>query len=115
MAETADSRAAAMRWPDVTARTIRRTKIVCTLGPSTDPPGRLAELATIGLDVARLNFSHGGLDAPLRRTERLHAVREAPGKPIAILADLQGPKMRVGVLPEPLTLVKDETVVIAGA
>jgi pyruvate kinase len=115
MAETADTRAAAMRWPDVSDRTIRRTKIVCTLGPSTDPPGRLTDLATIGLDVARLNFSHGTLDAHLARLRAVEAAREATGKPIAILADLQGPKLRVGVLPEPVTLGADETVYLAGA
>src|SRR3954468_1573330 len=115
MAETADTRAAAMRWPDVSDRTLRRTKIVCTLGPSTDPPGRLTDLATTGLDVARLNFSHGTLDAHLQRIHAVQAAREATGKPIAILADLQGPKLRVGVLPEPVTLARDETVVLAGA
>src|SRR4051812_18683291 len=74
----------------------RRAKIVCTLGPATDPPERLRALVEAGMDVARLNFSHGEhADHPTR----YHGVREAAtaaGRNVATLADLQGPKIRLG-------------------
>jgi pyruvate kinase len=94
---------------------IRRTKIVCTLGPATDEGDRLEQLATIGLDVARLNFSHGTQADHAGRIGRVHEVRESTKRPIAILADLQGPKIRIGVLPEPRMVAQGEKVVIAGA
>ncbi|HEX8829951.1 MAG TPA: pyruvate kinase [Longimicrobium sp.] len=78
----------------------RRTKIVCTLGPVSWSPERVAALIAAGMDVARINFSHGTQE---RHAETIRNVREAAraaGKPIAILGDLQGPKIRVGVLPE---------------
>src|SRR6185369_17253974 len=71
----------------------RRAKIVCTLGPAVDGPERLRELVAAGMDVARLNFSHG---AHAEHERRYHGVREAAaasGRPIGILADLQGPKI----------------------
>ena len=75
----------------------RRVKIVCTLGPATDPPERMRGLVDAGMDVARLNFSHG---SRAEHAERFYAVRraaETAGKNIATLADLQGPKIRIGV------------------
>jgi pyruvate kinase len=79
---------------------IRRTKIVCTLGPSSWSPEKIAALIEAGMDVARINFSHGDLE---RHAETIRNVREAARqarRPIALLGDLQGPKIRVGVLPE---------------
>src|SRR5690606_41340476 len=73
----------------------RRTRILATLGPATDPPGMLDALLRAGVDVVRLNFSHG--DPPARRA-RAQAVREAAarvGIEVGILADLPGPKIRV--------------------
>ncbi|MEO7262760.1 MAG: pyruvate kinase, partial [Jatrophihabitantaceae bacterium] len=75
---------------------IRRAKIVCTLGPATDPPERLRALVEAGMDVARLNFSHG---EHREHAGRFHGVREAAkaaGRNVATLADLQGPKIRLG-------------------
>jgi pyruvate kinase len=72
----------------------RRTKLVCTLGPASS--GRVAELAAAGMDVARINFSHG---TPASRSASADAVRRAAsevGRPIPILADLAGPKIRLG-------------------
>ncbi|GAB4457324.1 MAG: pyruvate kinase [Armatimonadaceae bacterium] len=89
------------------SRVMRRTKIVCTLGPAVDDPGELAQLATAGMDVARLNFSHGTHEEHARR---YHAVREAAqetGKCIAILQDLCGPKIRIGTVAEGTRLRKD--------
>jgi pyruvate kinase len=76
----------------------RRAKIVCTLGPSTSSPEMIDKLVRCGMDVARLNFSHG---TPEEHAAHVAAVRRASAhheKPIAIIADLQGPKIRTGVL-----------------
>jgi pyruvate kinase len=73
----------------------RKTKIVATLGPATDPPGVLDALATAGLDCARLNCSHGTTDDLLRRAEAVRAAARSAGRPIGLLFDLQGPKLRL--------------------
>jgi len=76
----------------------RRAKIVCTLGPSTSTPAMIDKLVAAGMDVARLNFSHGSHDD---HANLIHAVRRASerhAKAVAILADLQGPKIRTGPL-----------------
>jgi pyruvate kinase len=73
-----------------------RTKIVCTIGPASRAPEMLRELMLAGMDVARLNFSHGGQSYHGENIERIRAVAADVGKPIAILTDLQGPKLRVG-------------------
>jgi pyruvate kinase len=89
---------------------IRRTKIVCTLGPATWSPERIASLIAAGMDVARINFSHGELP---RHAETIRNVREAAraaGRPVAVLGDLQGPKIRVGVLPEPAELAPGDAI-----
>ena len=73
-----------------------RAKIVCTLGPATESPATIAALVEAGMDVARLNFSHG---THAGHAAMLHAVREAArasGRAVAVLADLQGPKIRLG-------------------
>ncbi len=72
---------------------IRRTKIVATLGPSTD--GRLDELIAAGLDCARLNCSHGNAEDLIRRSAELRAAADRAGRPIAAMFDLQGPKIRL--------------------
>jgi pyruvate kinase len=74
---------------------LRRTKILATLGPATDAPGVLDELVRAGVNVVRLNFSHG---TAAHHAERVRAVREAAarqGREVGILADLQGPKIRI--------------------
>jgi pyruvate kinase len=91
----------------------RRTKIVCTLGPATSSPDRIAALMEAGMDVARINFSHGDHETHGRTIAAVREVSERMGRPIAIIADLQGPKIRVGVLPEPLRLTSGERVVFA--
>ena len=75
---------------------MRRAKIVCTMGPAVESPEKAAELIAAGMNVARLNLSHGGYD---EHQNRLNLVRKAAadaGKPVAILVDLQGPKIRLG-------------------
>src|SRR3990172_6293386 len=73
----------------------RRTKIVATLGPSTNDPHVLDKMIEAGLDVVRLNFSHGNPEEHKARVEMVNARARAYGRPIGILADLQGPKIRI--------------------
>jgi pyruvate kinase len=76
----------------------RRAKIVCTIGPSTRSPERLRELMEAGMDVARLNFSHGNHADHARLMADLRQLSRELGRPLAILQDLRGPKIRVGEL-----------------
>jgi pyruvate kinase len=73
----------------------RRTKIVATLGPSTDAPGVLDQLVAAGLDCARLNCSHGDADDLRRRAAEVRAAAGRAGRPLGVLFDLQGPKLRL--------------------
>jgi pyruvate kinase len=82
----------------MTHRLWQRTKIVCTLGPATDPRGVLEELVGTGMDVARVNMSHGNHADHLRRIQRVREVSAAMNQPVAVLADLPGPKFRIGKL-----------------
>lgn len=75
---------------------MRKAKIVCTLGPSTDHPDHIEALIRSGLDVARLNFSHGEHADHEKRLRWVREASERVGKPVAVLADLQGPKIRTG-------------------
>jgi pyruvate kinase len=75
---------------------LRRTKILATLGPSTDPPGRLDELVAAGLDGGRINCAHDTAESWLRRGDALREAAERAGRPLALLFDLAGPKMRLG-------------------
>ena len=79
---------------------MRCTKIVCTIGPATESPDRLRALMEAGMDVARLNFSHGTHESHGRVIEHIRRLSKERDKPIAILQDLCGPKNRLGVLPE---------------
>src|SRR5216117_4404610 len=92
---------------------IRRTKIVATLGPATGTPEGIAGLIGAGANVIRVNASHG---TPELRAGWVAAVRraaEAAGAPVAVLMDLQGPRIRVGDLARPRVLHADEAVVFA--
>ncbi len=73
----------------------RRTKIVATLGPATATPAILEQIIAAGVDVVRLNFSHGNADEQRARVQQVRAVAEDSGRSIAILGDLQGPKIRI--------------------
>jgi len=77
-------------------RAHRRTKIVCTLGPSTDQPGVLEQLVKEGMNVARFNFSHGTHEEQLIRLNTLKEIRSRLDKPIAALLDTKGPEIRLG-------------------
>lgn len=75
-----------------------RTKIVCTIGPASREPEVLRALIHAGMDVARLNFSHGDHATHAENIRRIRTAAQEVGKPVAILADLQGPKLRVGAV-----------------
>jgi pyruvate kinase len=94
------------------ART-RRTKIVCTLGPATTDPDVIEQLAWAGMDAARLNFSHGSHEDHLARIDSVRRTQALVGRPLALIADLQGPKIRLGRLPEPRQVSPGELVVLA--
>ena len=74
----------------------KKTKIVCTIGPATETVEKLTALVNAGMDVMRLNFSHGDFTEHQQRVENLKAVRKATGQTVAILQDLGGPKIRIG-------------------
>ena len=76
----------------------RSAKIVCTLGPASNSPEMIERLMRAGMDVARLNFSHGTHEDHARTIKRLREASARLSKPIGILADLQGPKIRTGAL-----------------
>jgi pyruvate kinase len=111
--DTAPPSPSCARKPIVTGRMIRRTKIVCTLGPASSSPERIASLIAAGMDVARVNFSHGTLESHARTIETVRREADRADKPVAILGDLQGPKIRVGALPEPVELVSGDTITFA--
>ena len=90
----------------------RRTRIVATLGPATDRPGVLERLLRSGLDVARINFSHGKADDHLGRIGQLRQLAVQVGRPVAVLADLPGPKLRA-LLGQPLELTTGAKVTLA--
>ena len=92
----------------------RRTRIVATLGPATDAPGVLEGLFEAGLDVARVNYSHGSAAEHAERIGRCRRLSRDSPRPLAVLADLPGPKLRV-LLAEPLQLETGQEVIIGSA
>src|ERR1043165_3001718 len=74
----------------------RRAKIVCTLGPATASPDRVLELVEAGMDVARMNFSHGSHSDHKQVYDVVRAATDQTGHAVGIMADLQGPKIRLG-------------------
>ncbi|HUU80815.1 MAG TPA: pyruvate kinase [Acidobacteriota bacterium] len=82
-----------------------KTKIVCTIGPASESPEIMEQMIRAGMNVARLNFSHGDFDSHKKIIENLRAVARATGQRVTIMADLPGPKMRIGQLDkEPIEL-----------
>jgi pyruvate kinase len=82
--------------PEHSLRRYRRTKIVATLGPSSSSPAMIERLFRAGADVFRLNFSHGSHDDHAARIAMVRALERESGRPIGLLADIQGPKLRIG-------------------
>src|SRR5829696_6416882 len=93
----------------------RRTKIVATLGPATDAPGVLDRLVAAGVDCARLNCSHGTHDDLRRRAAAVRATAERSGRPLGLLFDLQGPKLRLSADTATRILKAGEAVVFCGS
>jgi len=92
---------------------MQRTKIVCTIGPATQSPEMLARLIQAGMDVARVNMSHGTHEVHAQNITNIRIVSQQAGKAVAILVDLQGPKLRVGQMPpEGVLLRNGEDVVL---
>jgi pyruvate kinase len=92
----------------------RRTKIVATIGPASADPNMLAALVDAGMDGARLNFSHGTHEEHAHRAELVRQVQAEVGRPLALIADLQGPKLRIGDLDGPQTLADGEKIIVSG-
>ena len=78
----------------------RSTKIVATLGPASSDPALLEEMIRAGVNVVRLNFSHGSAQDHIDRAQRVRDAAQRAGREVAIMADLQGPKIRVGKFAE---------------
>src|SRR5229473_99404 len=75
---------------------MRKAKIICTIGPASESPSVLDGLIRAGMDVARLNFSHGTHEEHGRRIELIRRLAKKLNRPVAILQDIQGPKLRLG-------------------
>jgi pyruvate kinase len=93
----------------------RRTKIVATIGPVSENHETLRALADAGMDGARLNFSHGSHEDMKHRNELIRQVQEEIGRPLCVIADLQGPKLRIGEIPKPVVLERGSDVTLVGA
>lgn len=95
---------------------LRRTKIVATIGPASSSPDMIRQLVQAGMDVARLNFSHGSYDDHARTVAALRQVSQELDTPVTLLQDLQGPKIRVGQLPRgEMTLTPGAEVILVPA
>jgi pyruvate kinase len=95
---------------------VRRAKIVATLGPALDDPDRLRAAIAAGIDVVRLNFSHGSEDEHRARLDLVHELSEELGRNVGSLGDLQGPKIRLGQVPDGGIMLTDgaEAILVAG-
>jgi pyruvate kinase len=93
-----------------------RTKIVCTLGPASDEEAILRSFIQAGMAVARINFSHGTHEEQAHRISQVRHLADEMDRPVAILADLQGPKLRVGMIsPDGMVLVEGQEVTLINA
>src|SRR5208337_827421 len=93
---------------------LHKTKIVCTIGPASSSPEVMEKMIQAGMNIARLNFSHGDFDSHRTVVRRLRSAASAVGKRVAIMADLSGPKMRIGKLAqEPVELKSGDTFILS--
>ncbi|MGD9301727.1 MAG: pyruvate kinase, partial [Desulfobacterales bacterium] len=87
-----------------------KTKLVCTIGPASDSSEMLEKIIMAGMNVARLNFSHGDFASHQKTIAKIRAASQATGRRVAIMADLPGPKMRIGkIADEPITLTPGDS------
>lgn len=92
---------------------VKRTRIVCTIGPASSTEPVLVDMIKGGMNVARLNFSHGSAESNLELLEKIRSAAKKAGSPVAILQDLQGPKIRVGTIPgEGIELIEGKIVTL---
>src|SRR5262249_21448400 len=91
----------------------RRTKIVATLGPASDSRERLRALIDAGVDAVRFNLSHGTHDEHSPRAWLVREIAADLGRPVALIADLQGPKLRIGELAEPVVLRAGDEITVS--
>ncbi len=100
--------------PAALSTEVRRAKIICTIGPASNSEAMMRDLMRLGMDVARLNFSHGTHEEHTRNIERLRRAAQKEGRTVCILQDLQGPKIRTGRLKDhaPVALEAGSPVVI---
>src|SRR5947209_7919859 len=95
---------------------LRRTRIVCTIGPSSASPQVIRAMVQAGMDVARLNFSHGDAETHRAAARAVREAAEDAGRPVALLGDLQGPKIRTGSVEGTFQrLVRGRQVLLVGA
>jgi len=92
----------------------KRTKIVATLGPATDSVAVLQKMIAAGLDVVRLNFSHGKADDHIKRADYVRKYAKAANREIAIMADLQGPKIRISCFKKGAIFLKKKCFIYFG-
>jgi pyruvate kinase len=93
----------------------RRTKIIATIGPACADESTMKAMVEAGMDVARLNLSHGTLDEHIERLAQLRRISESVGRPVGVMADLPGPKVRLGAFDEPVNLhINDELLLEPG-
>ncbi len=90
----------------------RRTKIIATIGPASSDSTTLKSMIEAGMDVARLNLSHGDLDDHITRLHQLREIADTVGRPLGIMADLPGPKVRLGMFESPLMLAINDEVLL---
>src|SRR5690348_6109407 len=94
----------------------KKTKIIATIGPASESEKRLRQLIDAGMNGARLNFSHGTHEEHKKRIDTIRQLAKKLHKPIGIIQDLQGPKIRLGILQhEPLLLKKDQILTLCFA
>ena len=90
----------------------RNTKIICTIGPATESQKMIEQLVKNGMNIARLNFSHGTHQYHKTLIQNIRVVSKRLHQPVAILQDLQGPRIRIGILTEPVEVVRNEKIII---
>src|SRR3954469_13049624 len=90
----------------------RRTKIVATLGPSSDSRERLRALIEAGVDAVRFNLSHGTHEEHSQKAWLVREIAAQLGRPLALIADLQGPNLRIGELAEPVVLRSGDQITV---
>ncbi len=97
----------------IATKHVPRTKIVCTLGPASSTREGIRSLLEAGMNVARINFSHGTHEQHAETIANIRAVSDETGRNVAILGDLQGPRIRIGDLPAPIMLIEGSDIVLA--